>query len=523
MQATSDASVKSAGAPNRVRTWGRRGAAATAVLAASGLMLTFDATSGGAQAQRAPDAQNTIQTPNGPAPSSFADIVDKTRPAVVSISVTNGAKKSAAGKGGPQIPGMPDLPDDHPLKKFFDNLPKEYRNPQGRGRGPARPSLAQGSGFVISQDGYIVTNNHVIDNASEIQVRFDKDHKYDAELIGADPRTDLALLKIKDASGEKFPFVKFSSGKVRVGDWVLAVGNPFGLGGTVTAGIISAQGRDIGSGPYDYMQIDAAVNRGNSGGPTFNLTGDVVGVNTAIYSPSGGNVGIAFAVPAATAVEVIEQLKRDGTVSRGWLGVKIQNIDEDTASSLGLKAPKGALVSDVTPEGPAEGAGLKAQDAILTVNGSTIKDSRDLARKIAGYTPGEKVAVGIWRDNGKKELDVELGRFPSSSVELAALREGKPLAPKVTELQQLGLSLKPGKSNEEGGVVIANVDPESDAARKGLKAGDIVLEVQGVEVKAADDVVQGVKKAVKRERGAVLLHIKSGNSKRFVAVRLKKG
>ena len=520
MQASSDALVRHTGAPTRTQTWGRRSAAAAAVLAASGLMLAFDGTNVGAQAQFAPDKAKTVNTPYGPAPISFADIVEKTRPAVVSISVTNG-KSTAAKKGGPQIPGMPDIPDDHPLKNFFDNLPKEYRN-KPQGRGPARPSLAQGSGFVISNDGYIVTNNHVVDNASEIEVRFDKDTKHAAELVGADPRTDLALLKIKDAKGKTFPFVKFSSGKVRVGDWVLAVGNPFGLGGTVTAGIISAQGRDIGSGPYDYMQIDAAVNRGNSGGPTFNLKGEVVGVNTAIYSPSGGNVGIAFAVPAVTAVEVINQLKRDGTVSRGWLGVKIQNIDEDTAASLGLEVPKGALVSDVTPEGPAEGAGLLAQDAILTVDGSAVKDSRDLARKIAAYSPGQKVAVGIWRDNGKKVVDVELGRFPSSSVELAALREGKPLAPKVTELDQLGLSLKPGKSSKAGGVVIASVDPDSDAARKGLKAGDIVLEVQGVDVKATDDVVKGVKKATQRDRGAVLLHIKSGNSKRFVAVRLKK-
>ncbi len=518
MQASSDALVRQTGAPTRTQTWSRRSAAAAAVLAASGLLLAFDGPNIGAQAQFAPDRTKTVDTPYGPAPISFADIVEKTRPAVVSISVTNG--KSSTG-GGPQIPGMPDIPDDHPLKKFFDNLPKEFRNPQGRG--PARPSLAQGSGFVISSDGFIVTNNHVIDNASEIKVRFDKEREYTAELVGADPRTDLALLKIKDAKGETFPFVKFSSGKVRVGDWVLAVGNPFGLGGTVTAGIISAQGRDIGSGPYDYMQIDAAVNRGNSGGPTFNLKGEVVGVNTAIYSPSGGNVGIAFAVPAVTAVEVIEQLKRDGTVSRGWLGVKIQNIDEDTAASLGLDVAKGALVSDVTPEGPAEGAGLLAQDAILTVDGSTVKDSRDLARKIAAYSPGQKVAVGIWRDNDNKTIDVELGRFPSSSVELAALREGKPLAPKVTELDQLGLSLKPGKSSKEGGVVIAEVDPDSDSARKGLKAGDIILEVQGVSVKATDDVVKGVKKATKRDRGAVLLHIKSGNNKRFVAVRLKKG
>ncbi|MCH9806783.1 MAG: Do family serine endopeptidase [Alphaproteobacteria bacterium] len=487
--------------------------------------MSFDTLKNDAQAQRAPEAGQTIQTPYGRAPLSFADIVEKTRPAVVSISVTNGKKRTASRRGGGGIiPGIPNLPEDHPLNKFFKNLPKEYGGKKGRG--PVRPSLAQGSGFVISADGYIVTNNHVIDDASEIQVRFDKDRKHVAELVGADPRTDLALLKIKDADGQKFEHVKFSTAKTRVGDWVLAVGNPFGLGGTVTAGIVSAQGRDIGSGPYDYLQIDAAVNRGNSGGPTFNLSGEVVGVNTAIYSPSGGNVGIAFAVPAATAMEVIEQLKKDGTVSRGWLGVKIQNIDEDTAASLGLEDAKGALVSDVTPDGPAEGAGLEAQDAILSVDDSMIADSRDLARKIAGYSPGSKVDVVVWRDNARKTINVELGRFPSSSEEIAALREGRPASPKVTELTQLGLSLKPVANKEgdddEGGVVIAEVDPESDAAAKGLKSGDIVLEVQGVEVESSKDVVEGVRKAVERKRGAVLMHIKSGNSKRFVAVRLKK-
>lgn len=525
MQLTTDTAVRPTGAPGSLWAWSRQGAAAAAVLAAaSGLITVFDAGNSSAMAQRVAEDRQTIQTPYGRAPLSFADIVEKTKPAVVSISVTNGKKRVSKRSGdqdGSPFPGIPNLPEDHPLNKFFKNLPKEFRGPDGSG--PSRPSLAQGSGFLISADGYIVTNNHVIDDASEINVAFDQDRKYDAELVGTDPRTDLALLKITGADDETFEYVKFSNEKNRVGDWVLAVGNPFGLGGTVTAGIISAQGRDIGSGPYDYMQIDAAVNRGNSGGPTFNLKGEVVGVNTAIYSPSGGNVGIAFAVPAATAIEVIEQLKKDGTVSRGWLGVKIQNIDEDTAASLGLEAARGALVSEVTPEGPAEGAGLQAQDAILEVNGSTIDDSRDLARKIAGYSPGSNVDVVVWRNNGRETINVELGRFPSSTEELAALREGKPLSPKVTELEQLGLSLKRGEAQKDGGVAVAEVDPDSDAARKGLKAGDIVLEVQGVEVKSADDVVEGVKKAQKNNRGAVLLHVKSGNNKRFVAVRLKKG
>ena len=240
---------------------------------------------------------DSVQTPFGRAPLSFADIVDRVKPAVVSIHVTNGgpkvAQKGAAPPRGKDL--LPDLPDDHPLSEFFKRLPPEFRGQPGPN--PGRPSLAQGSGFVISADGYVVTNNHVIDGASKIQVSFDKDNKFDAELVGSDTRTDVALLKIK--ANQPFLFVKFSDKQPRVGDWVVAVGNPFGLGGTVTAGIVSAQGRDIGSGPYDYMQIDAAVNRGNSGGPTFNLDGEVVGVNTAIYSPSGGNVGIAFAIPAA--------------------------------------------------------------------------------------------------------------------------------------------------------------------------------------------------------------------------------
>lgn len=524
MQSLSKTAVRPSAATPRHAVWTRRGATAAAVLAATGLIAVLDAGSTSALAQYAPTTQGTIQTPYGRAPLSFADIVEKVKPAVVSISVTNGKRRLASkddDDNGDAIPGLPNLPEDHPLYKFFKNLPKEFRGP--RGSGPKRPTLAQGSGFLISEDGFIVTNNHVIEDASEIQAAFDQDRKYEAELVGTDPRTDLALLKIKNAKGEKFHFVKFSAEKNRVGDWVLAVGNPFGLGGTVTAGIVSAQGRDIGSGPYDYMQIDAAVNRGNSGGPTFNLKGEVVGVNTAIYSPSGGNVGIAFAVPAATAVEVIEQLKKDGTVSRGWLGVRIQNIDEDTAASLGLEHPKGALVSEVTPQGPAEGAGLEAQDAILTVDGSQIEDSRDLARKIAGYSPGSKVDVVVWRGSSRKTIQVELGRFPSSSEELAALQEGKPLSPKITELEQLGLSLKPSEADSEGGAVIAEVNEDSDAARKGLKSGDTILEVQGVPVKSADDVVKGVQKAQNDDRGAVLMHIQSGNSKRFVAVRLKKG
>ncbi len=469
-----------------------------------------------AQAQLRP-AEQGVQTPYGRAPLTFADIVDKVKGAVVSISVTNGEKTTVKAPGGRRFGGVPDLPDDHPLKDFFKNLPKEFQAPQR----PNRPQLAQGSGFVISADGYVVTNNHVIDGATKIEVSFDDQEKLDAELVGTDARTDLALIKIK--SNKSFKYVSFTETPARVGDWVIAVGNPFGLGGTVTAGIVSALTRDIGSGPYDFLQVDAAVNRGNSGGPTFNLDGEVIGVNTAIFSPSGGNVGIAFAVPAKTAKSVIEQLKNKGSVSRGWLGVKIQNVDEDTAASLGLDRARGALVSEITPGGPAETSGLTARDVVLSVDGNDIEDSRDLARKIAAYSPDTSVAVKVWRNAAEKVIDVKLGTFPNSSEELSRLEEGKPLDQTPTDLEQLGLKLAPaGADGVKDGVAIAEVDSQSDAALKGLKAGDVILEVQGEVVKNVDDVVAGVKKARDLGRRAVLLHVRTGQQKRFVALQLNK-
>jgi serine protease Do len=476
-------------------------------------------------AQLKSDSSAGIQMP-GRAPASFADIVDRVKPAVVSIHVTNGGqpKIAQAPKGSPKGSSprdlFPGLPDDHPLSEFFKNLPKEWRDLPGPGN--SRPTQAQGSGFLVSPDGFVVTNNHVIDGGGKIQVSFDKDNKFDAELIGTDQRTDIALLKIK--ASQTFPFVKFADKTPRVGDWVIAVGNPFGLGGTVTAGIVSAQGRDIGSGPYDYMQIDAAVNRGNSGGPTFNLDGDVVGVNTAIYSPSGGNVGIAFAIPAKTAGDVVEQLKNSGSVNRGWLGVKIQNIDEDTAASLGLTEPKGALVTEVTTPGPAAEAGLKNGDAILSVNGNAVADSRDLARQIAGFSPNAKVDVRILRGQKEQTIAVKLGKFPSGK-ELAKVESGKsddPVQPQGTELGQLGLTVAPGTGPNKDGVVVTEVDNTSDAASKGIKSGDVILEVGGLSVKNPDDLANGIKEAAKLGRKAVLVRVKSGDQTRFVAVQLKK-
>lgn len=461
-------------------------------------------------------AQDTVLTPYGRAPLSFADLVQKVRPAVVSINVENGESRVAR-RNMPDF-NMPNLPDDHPLNEFFKRFQPD--GPGQKPRGPRR-SHAQGSGFIISPEGYVVTNDHVVGKASNISITMDNGDKHKAELIGTDERTDLALLKIK--SSKKFPFVEFAEKTARVGDWVLAVGNPFGLGGTVTAGIVSAHNRDIGSSPYDYLQIDAAVNRGNSGGPAFNLNGKVIGVNTAIFSPSGGNVGIAFAVPSELAKQVVSQLKESGKVSRGWLGVTIQSVTDDIAASLGLDKPKGALVTKFAEGAPAAKSGLKVGDLIVSVDGETIGDSRDLARKIASYAPEQSVKLGVYRDGNERTVSVELGMFPTGQ-KLAALRNGKP-APASAEVKDLGLSLAPASVEVgpgESGVVIMDVKPDSEAAEKGLKAGDVILEVAGSEVNDPGDVQNSVKAAKDRGRTAVHMLVRSGNNQRFIALPLKK-
>ena len=469
--------------------------------------------------------QGAIEMP-GRAPLSFADIVEQVKPAVVSINVTGDQARVAQNnprggtpRGMPE--GIPDLPNDHPLNEFFRNFRMQPGQP-GQPQQAPRPRQSTGSGFVISGDGFVVTNNHVVDGASKVQVVFDENNKYDADVVGTDARTDLALLKI-DAKDKTFPFVKFAPQTPRVGDWVVAVGNPFGLGGTVTAGIVSALARDIGSGPYDYMQIDAAVNRGNSGGPTFNLQGEVVGINTAIYSPSCGNVGIAFAVPASTAQDVIAQLQKSGSVSRGWLGVRIQTVDDDTAASLGLKEAKGALVNDVTANGPAAAAGLKSQDAILSINGDPIDNSRDLARKVAEFAPNTTVNVKILRGNKEQIVKVKLGIFPSSGVELAKLEQGEPET-QESKMNALGLSLTQAQAPRGGkaeGVQISEVEQNSDAATKGLKTGDVITQVNSQAVSTPDQVDAAINSAKALGRKAVLLTVKSGDQSRVIAVQLK--
>jgi serine protease Do len=337
---------------------------------------------------------------------SFADMVEKVKPAVVSVRV----KQKLDGADNDDGQGsLDDLPPG--LRRFFE----QQQGPRGMnpGRPQARQGMAQGSGFFVSQDGYVVTNNHVVEKAAEVQLVTDDGKTLNAKVIGTDPRTDLALLKVSESGN--YPFVQLSTGKPRIGEWVLAVGNPFGLGGTVTAGIVSAQGRDIGSGPYDdFLQIDAAVNRGNSGGPTFNQKGEVIGVNTAIYSPSGGNVGIAFAVPAATVEQVVAALKKDGKVSRGFIGVQIQPVTSEVADAIGLKEAHGALVAAAEKDGPAAKAGIKRGDTIISVDGDQIKDARDLSRKIAKYAPGSKAKIMVWRDGKEREISFEVGRQPAA-------------------------------------------------------------------------------------------------------------
>jgi serine protease Do len=442
-------------------------------------------------------------------PPSFADLAEKVRPAVVSVNV-----KSISGDSSVRDMPIPDLPED--FRDFFDRF--------RRGQPERHPMRAQGSGFLISPDGYVVTNHHVADKADEIEITFENEKKYKAKVIGSDQRTDIALLKID--SKDKFDhWLEFTTVQPRVGDWVLAVGNPFGLGGTVTAGIVSAQGRDIGSGPYDFLQIDAAVNRGNSGGPAVNLDGKVVGVNTAIYSPSGGSVGIAFAIPAATAMDVVQKLKDKGKVSSGWLGVQIQNIDSNLAEGLGLKDDKGALIAKILSEGPASKSDLKMEDVILEVNGKPVANSRALARMIAGLNPGSDARLHIFRKGKYHDVTVKLGEYPDA--EKVAFISGKNDEDPGKEIEDLGLMLVPaqelpGSASKEG-VAVASVDPNSKAADQGIKRGDIIVELNSKPVSTVEDVSAGIRQARDKGKRVVLLQIRGRDKQsRFLALPIEK-
>jgi len=344
--------------------------------------------------------------------SSFADLIDAVKPAVVSIVVKG---RPTAARGQFRDPMFDMLPDDHPLKRFFDERRRRGSDPRGNERRPLRP-LGQGSGFFISEDGYIVTNNHVIKGGSEYTVVMTDGEELQAKLIGADPRTDVAVLKVDDK--RTFTYVDFADdAKVRIGDWVIAIGNPMGLGGTVTTGVVSARGRDMGASSYnDFIQIDAAINPGNSGGPSFNLNGQVVGINTMIVSPNGGNIGLGFAVPASTAKPVIEQLIQSGKVERGWLGVQIQPVTKDVADSLGLEEAKGAIVAEAMADSPAAKAGIKSGDIILSVNDHSVADNRDLARTVAGLPVGEDATFTIWRDGASLDIQVTIAAMSADAA-----------------------------------------------------------------------------------------------------------
>jgi serine protease Do len=490
-------------------------------------------------------AQNLSQEARTRAqPTGFADIVEAVKPAVVSVRVKMDA--------GPQVSanGNSPFPKGSPMEEFF----RRFGSPEGMPGMPdsprRQPSSGQGSGFLISADGYAVTNNHVVEKASSVEVTFDDGKSYKAKVIGTDPRTDLALIKL---DGEKFPHVKLADAPPRVGDWVLAVGNPFGLGGTVTAGIVSARGRDIGAGPYDdFLQIDAPVNKGNSGGPTFNVEGSVIGVNTAIFSPSGGSVGIAFAIPSETVKSVVAQLKDKGKVERGWIGVQIQPVTPEIADSLGLKTNEGALVAEPQKDSPATKAGIEAGDVIVTVDGNPVKDARELSRKIGSMTPGSTVKLGIIKQGSEKTVNLTLGELPAQREASVQQRGEQPRADRdqdyrrapnrdersdrggdrrrdraeqrgdrdmqSTDGPRLGLSLAPAGS--EPGVVIAEVDPSGPAAELGFRAGDVILEVAGKPVSTPTDVRKALGDARTEGKRSILMRVKSERGTRFVAIPL---
>jgi serine protease Do len=455
-----------------------------------------------------------------PAVAGFADVVEKVSPAVVSVRVT--AKyEPATNEGGNffNFPGFEDLPDDHPLKRFFREFRGERRDFGGRGGPRGERPVSQGSGFFISEDGYLVTNNHVVDGGSGFTVVMDDGSELEARLVGADPRTDLAVLKID--GGRKFTYVAFGDdSRLRVGDWVVAVGNPFGLGGTVTAGIVSARGRDIGAGPYDdFIQIDAAVNRGNSGGPAFNLNGEVVGINTAIFSPSGGNVGIAFAIPASTARDVVGKLIEDGAVERGWLGVSIQPVTKDIAESLGLEGTDGALVSDTPEDGPARVAGISAGDVILSVNGEKVASPRELARMIGNMVPGTSVDVGLWRRGEARNVPVKLGTLPGEQARASAPETEDRKESGV--LEGFGMTVAPADDGK--GVVVTDVASDGEAALRGVRAGDVIVSVNYEPVSNAAEIASAVEAATSDGRKSVLFQLRRDGTNSFVPLSVARG
>lgn len=455
-------------------------------------------------------------------PGSFADLAERLSPAVVNIST---AQKVDRPSFGPR-PG-PELPEGTPFEDFF----KDFFDRRGGGNEP-RTVQSLGSGFVIDPAGYIVTNNHVIEGADEITVNFVNGDALDAKLIGTDPKTDIALLKLTEEPSEPLPFVPFAdSDKTRVGDWVIAIGNPFGLGGSVSAGIISARNRDINAGPYDdFLQTDAAINRGNSGGPLFNMDGEVVGVNTAIFSPTGGSVGVGFSVPANIASNIVDQLREFGETRRGWLGVRIRQVTDELAEGLELEKPIGALVEDVTSDGPAEDAGVEIGDVILSFDGKEISEMRELPRAVAGTPVDETVRMVISRKGKTQTLKVTVGRLKEA---------GEEDKPKVADIPEepvedtpsfvvLGMELevldREARERLEldkdlKGALVSDVESTGPAAKKGIQPGDVIVEVAQEAVDSPEMAKAKIDAAQENGRSSVLLLVNRGGDVRFVAVR----
>jgi serine protease Do len=466
-------------------------------------------------------AQEALEAPESAKmiPNSFADLAERLSPAVVNITTTTNVVQAQRGPA-------PVLPEGSPFEEFFRDFMERQPGPGGPNGGPRR-SNALGSGFIISPDGYIVTNNHVIDGADEISIELFEGGNLDAKVVGRDARTDIALLKVE--SDEPLPFVEFGdSDGERVGDWVVAIGNPLGQGFSVSSGIVSARNRTLQGSYDDFIQTDAAINRGNSGGPLFNMDGEVIGVNTAILSPNGGSIGIGFAMSSAVVERVVAQLREFGETRRGWLGVRIQNVDADMAEALGLETPDGALVTDV-PEGPAADAGLKAGDVITSFDGKPIKDTRELVRIVADTAAGRDVELEVVRDRKVEKLPVEIGLLEEPTLAAAVGPDGENFPATPAQETVLGVSVaaitdglreKYGISDEASGLIVTSVDQSSEAFTKGIQEGDLITEAGQEPVDAPRDLRDRIKAAEDAGRNSILLLVRRDGAPRFVALNL---
>jgi serine protease Do len=466
------------------------------------------------QAQTAPTDLSPKAAANAPAAPSFVDLVQTVKPAVVSVRVRSDVTSQVASSEDGQNPYQ-----GTPFERFF----RQFGTP-GKQQQPSQHfyAQAQGSGFFISPDGYVVTNNHVVANAVQLQIVMDNGKIFDAKVVGTDPKTDLALLKVE---GNAFPHVTLADELPKIGEWVIAMGNPFGLGGTVTAGIISAEGRDIGAGPYnDFLQIDAAINRGNSGGPTFGMNGRVIGVNTAIFSPSGGSIGIGFAIPATTVTTVVAQLKERGFVERGYLGVTGQPVTKDVADGLGLQEPEGALVSGIQPDSPAAKASIKVGDVITAIDGNKLKDSRELARRVAGIAPNSKSTITYLRDGKEQTAEVTIGQLKGQPAPKPGASDQPSAANPQTS--KLGISVAPAArvmGIGEQGLAVLRVDPNGKGAEIGLSPGDIILQVGGKEISTPSDLARAFDDAAAQKKQHVIALVRRDDQERFVALPVASG